>query len=481
MPICHSMPLSLSSDELDDLFYRLPVALYRTSAAGEVLAANLATSELLGYASPAELLARDHAAEFAHADPGTRDEWRRAIEANGVVHDFPARLRRKDGTIVWVRDTARAVYDEDGSVRFYEGVLTDITAEVRASISSSILSGVLESTADMVVVFDSQRSLRYANGAARSFLGLNEEFVLTRPTVNEVVPGIDWEKAVSLVEGRGWSGEVVVPDRNGSRSPLWVVMTRHEGRDQETYLAAIARDLTRVKSTQRRLEELITAKDVFVATVSHELRNPLTGIMGLAEELRDGFDDFGDRERHDLITLIAHQAAEMTALVEDLLVAVREDVGEVAIVPERVDVVAHLSELGAIHSTRVHWELPDQGVTAWADPQRFRQIVRNLLSNAERHGGRNIRVGISREDSRVLVWVSDDGGGVPPEEVERIFQPYARAAGTEVKKGSVGLGLSVARRLARLMGGELDYIQEGEWATFRLTVPAGEDLTVAAS
>ncbi|HEX2153165.1 MAG TPA: PAS domain-containing sensor histidine kinase [Acidimicrobiia bacterium] len=475
------MHVSTASNELDDLFYRLPVALYRTSADGEVLAANAATAELLGYGSPDELLARDHAAEFAHADPGKREEWRRQIEANGIVHDFQARLRREDSSIVWVRDTARAVYAEDGSVRFYEGVLTDISAEVSASISSSILSGVLESTTDLVVVFDEERSLRYANGAARSFLGLSEDFILTRPSFAEVLPALDWELAYGLTESRGWSGEIVIQDRYGKDSPLWAVVTRHHGRDQAMYLAAIARDLTQVKATQRRLEELVTAKDVFVATVSHELRNPLAGIMGLGEELRDRFADFSDQERHDLITLIAHQASEMTALVEDLLVAVRSDVGEVAVVPESADVIPILRELCAEQSQNIEWSVPDGTLSAWIDPQRFRQILRNLLSNAERHGGSSLRVGVSRDGNRIAVTVSDDGGGVPADDIEKIFEPYQRAEGAPIKKGSVGLGLSVARRLARLMGGDLDYVQDGDWATFRLIVPQAEELPIAAS
>lgn len=471
----------MTSSELDDLFHRLPAALYRTSADGEVLAANQATADLLGFGSPEELLAKEHAAEFAHADPGKRDEWRREIEAHGVVHDFQARLRRKDGSIVWVRDTARAVYADDGSVRFYEGVLTDISAEIRASISSSILSGVLESTTDLVVVFDDAESLRYANGAARSFLGLSEDFILTRPRFSDILPALDWDQAFELTATRGWSGEITIADRYGKSSQLWAVVTRHRAQDQGTYLAAIARDLTQVKATQRRLEGLITAKDVFVATVSHELRNPLAGIMGLAEELRDGFADFGDQERHDLITLIAHQAAEMTALVEDLLVAVRSDVGEVAVVPESVDVASLLLEVGTVHSVNIVWDLPEEAVAAWVDPQRFRQIIRNLLSNAERHGGSSIRVAVATDADQVFVTVSDDGGGVSSEDVERIFEPYQRAEGASIKKGSVGLGLSVARRLARLMGGDLDYVQDGQWATFRLSVPAGEGLPVAAS
>nr|MBO2500559.1 PAS domain S-box protein [Acidimicrobiia bacterium] len=472
------MHVSTPSGELNDLFQRLPVALYRSTADGRILAANQATADLLGYSSPEELLASDNAAVLAYADPERRLQWRREVEEKGISRDFEARLRRRDGSIVWVRDTARAVYDADGAVLYYEGVLIDITAEVSASLSSSILSGVLESTTDLVVVFDDHERLRYANGAARSFLGLSRDRVRQRPHFSEVLPGIDPEWARSLLGSRGWSGEVTIQDWHGRATPLWAVITTHLGRDGETYLATIARDLTQVKETQRRLEELITAKDVFVATVSHELRNPLTGIVGLAEELRDGYQEFGEQERHDLITLIAHQAAEMTALVEDLLVAVRSDVGEVAVVPENVDVVAQLADLAAIYSTNATWDLPNEKVAAWVDPQRFRQIVRNLLSNAERHGGANVRVGVSQQNGWVRVVVQDDGDGVPPADVERIFEPYGRASDTPVKQGSVGLGLAVARRLARLMGGDLDYLYEDGWATFRLTVPAVENVSV---
>lgn len=465
------MQVSVSGAELDDLFYRLPAALYRTSADGRVLAANHATAELLGYDSPAELLAEEDGALVAHPDPRKRQEWRRAIERTGILRDFQVNLRRKDGSTIWVRDTARAIYDEDGNVRFYEGVLTDISAELRASISSAILSGVLESTTDLVVVFDGDHALRYANGAARSYLGLTEEYILTRPQFEDVITGVEWSRASTFIGPRGWSGELTIEDRHGRPSPLWVVVTRHEGPDQAPYIAAIARDLTQVKATQRRLEELVTAKDVFVATVSHELRNPLTGIVGLAEELRDGYADFSEQERHDLITLIAHQAGEMTSLVEDLLVAVRSDVADVAVVPESVDVVAELEPLRVLRLHQVEWLAPSHSVLAWADPQRLRQIVRNLLSNAERHGGEHIRLNVEATGDGVVVTVSDDGPGVAEEDVERIFEPYQRAVGATVKQGSVGLGLSVSRRLARLMGGDLEYDYDGHWATFRLILP----------
>lgn len=468
--------------ELDDLFHRLPAALYRSTADGAVLAANLATARMLGYASVEELLAADHPAEWAHVDSERREEWRQQIEAKGTVHDFRQRLRRRDGELIWVRDTALAVYSDDGALRFYEGVLVDITAEVRASNASSVLSGVLQSTSDLVVVIDDESKLRYANAAARAFLGVSEAEVRARPDFGRFVAGFEWDETVALAAPKGWSGELTLPDHTGKPSPLWAVVTAHEGADEHKYLAAIARDLSHMKRTQNRLEELVLAKDEFVATVSHELRNPLAGVIGLAEELRDRFAEFGDGERHDLITLIAHQAAEMVWLVDDLLVAARSDIGDVVVVPENVDIVDHLNEITASCEGSMERHLPDAGLAAWVDPQRFRQIVRNLLTNAERYGGSHIRVKAERVGDQVVVSVSDDGEGVPQEDRERIFEPFQRANRPTTKTGSIGLGLSVARRLARLMGGDIEYLVDDDWPTFRLTIPyAADGLRVPAT
>ncbi|MGA7270569.1 MAG: PAS domain S-box protein [Acidimicrobiia bacterium] len=460
--------------ELDGLFNRLPAALYRTSVDGHVLAANRATAELLGYDSVEDLLAIENVAERSYVEPWRRHEWRRVIEAEGTVRDFKVRLRRLDGRVIWARDTARAVYDDKGEVRFYEGVLVDVTAEVEASNASSVLSGVLEATSDMVTVFDDSGRLRYANGASRAFLGLTPQQVAARPSIDELLPSADWQRLVDTTRGEGWSGELVVSDKSGRACPLWVVVTVHDGRDDRRYVAASARDLTHMKQTQERLEELLTAKDVVVATVSHELRHPLTGVMGLAEELRDRFEEFGPEERRDLITLIAHEAAEMTSLVDDLLVAVRSDVGEVAIAPENVDVISHLLSMAATIEAPIDWQLPDRALEARVDPHRFRQIVRNVLSNAQRYGGGDVRITARAAEGMIMVEVSDGGEGVAQGDAERIFEPYQRGESAPPKQGSVGLGLSVARRLARLMGGDLEYLRTDDRTVFRLTVPAAD-------
>jgi signal transduction histidine kinase len=97
------------------------------------------------------------------------------------------------------------------------------------------------------------------------------------------------------------------------------------------------------------------------------------------------------------------------------------------------------------------------GVHAWVDPLRFRQIVRNLLTNARRYGGANVTIRAGVDRAGIYVQVIDDGPGVPAGDRERIFQPYVRAAADSALPGSIGLGLPVSRRLARLMGGDLVY------------------------
>ena len=470
-----------AQSEIDRLFSRLPVALYRTSVDGRILAANHAAATLLGFDTVEDLLEVTDIAEQCYIDPQRRFDWQAAVETAGVIRDFKVQLRRPNGEQIWARDTGRAITDEDGHVRFYEGILTDITAEVEAESSSLVLAGVLDATSDLVVVFDETGQLRYANEASRAFLGLAPQQAQSRPHFAAIFPEIKWDSVFNSIDTRGWSGELVLRDSAGRPCPLWVVVTVHHDTDGRRYISGTARDLTLMKRTQQRLEELVSAKDDFVATVSHELRHPLTGVMGLAGELRDHFEEFGVQERRDLITLIAQESAEMMWLVDDLLVASRADGGEFAVVVETMDVVTNLQEVSRALEEELVWDLPDTSLTATADPQRFRQIVRNLLSNAQRHGGGDIRISAHLEEGTVVVSVSDGGDGVDDAEVERIFDPYHRAAGVPLKPGSLGLGLSVARRLARLMKGDLTYSRIDGRTYFRLSVPASDSLALPQS
>lgn len=227
-------------------------------------------------------------------------------------------------------------------------------------------------------------------------------------------------------------------------------------------------DVTHMKERQEAMVELVKAKDEFIARISHELRTPLTAVVGLTSEMA-AMDGLGEEERNELMSLVAGQAAEMSYIVEDLLVAARAEMGTLSIDVTLVDLGSELAS--AIDGLGIALqEVPESIPKVVADPSRIRQILRNLLTNAERYGGPNRRVLAGRRMDRVWLEVRDDGHGVPIEEETHIFEPYATAH-SGVKE-SVGLGLSVARQLTELVDGSLTYHRDLDETVFRLELPA---------
>lgn len=232
-------------------------------------------------------------------------------------------------------------------------------------------------------------------------------------------------------------------------------------------------DITDLREAQERLETLIESKDRFVASVAHELRTPLTAVVGFAQALKDESHMFSDRERDEFRELIALHSAELSNIIEDLLVWARGDIGEVKVSLERIDVGQIVrTGLTAVSGLDVEVEEPGGAVEAIADPSRVRQIVRNLATNAQRYGGDHISISISRVDDEAFVDVLDDGPVLRSGDMKRIFEPYARSERGRVAPGSIGLGLSVSLSLARLQGGDLVCFRQGDRNVFRVVLPA---------
>lgn len=227
-----------------------------------------------------------------------------------------------------------------------------------------------------------------------------------------------------------------------------------------------------------QLEGLMRSKDQFVATVSHEVRNPLTVVLGFADELRDELWTRGDSEYAELAELIGDQSREINNIIEDLLVAARAEVGTMTIVPEMIDLGREVQTVvrGCVCAKDVRdsiaLDLEDSPV--YADPSRIRQILRNLLTNAIRYGGDAISVVVRPEDGQATVCVCDDGSGIPEDQRDAVFEAYQQGRTDTPVSGSVGLGLNVSRQLAQMMGGDLTYRYEGGVSTFALSLPTAE-------
>ena len=296
------------------------------------------------------------------------------------------------------------------------------------------------------------------------FFGYRNPDVVTDETMDSFVSAL-----VSLYEGnRSWEREVAFRNKSGYRR--WFLcksVDTSTGVPGSSIVVGLA-DITHMKDRNEAMAEVVRAKDEFIASVSHELRTPLTAVIGITSEIAQS-SEMSEEERSELLHLVAGQAAEMSNLVEDLLVAARADVGTVPVEIRRVDLMTELrATLEGLGMTVGMPSQPPPEVIA--DPRRVRQILRNLLTNASRYGGPNRRITAGALRDSVWLEMRDDGEGIPDEEARRIFEPYVTSGGG----GGVGLGLSVARQLAELMGGSLDYERSAGESVFRLQLPLAD-------
>lgn len=247
-------------------------------------------------------------------------------------------------------------------------------------------------------------------------------------------------------------------------------------------------DAMRRRQRQRELElqldserDVGKAKDEFIANVSHELRTPLTIVHGFAAVLEEeeGLPEHVD----DAIAYIARESGELNRMVDDLLTAARADAGALAISMEQFPIDRALE---AVVATMNHGEhrisVSAESAYAYGDAFRMRQIIRNLLSNARKHGGPDIVVSGVVEGDEYVLTVSDNGPGVDPEIENRIFDRFVHGTGRRLLAGSVGLGLAIAKSLSDRMNVELTYQRVGFETQFRLRIPlapAGSEVRAA--
>lgn len=227
-------------------------------------------------------------------------------------------------------------------------------------------------------------------------------------------------------------------------------------------LRVMATSKRAVIRAQRERDVANVIKNQFVAMVSHELRTPLTSIAGFAETLEESWKELPVENVDEFLSIITKQAYYLAELVEDVLVIPRLEAGRLKLEPEIFDLSVLTEEVaGLVFSSREEglalMSIP-RGVKVWADPKRVQQVLRNLLDNARKYGGNQVLIEAFPITEHLVVVVSDNGPGVPDESVNRIFEHFEQLSKGDARSSSgIGLGLPIARRLARAMGGDVWY------------------------
>lgn len=272
-----------------------------------------------------------------------------------------------------------------------------------------------------------------------------------------------------------------------------ITAVRQEG--QLVGFAKVTRDLTEHKLAEQQREELLAreqkaraeaeaanlAKTEFLAVMSHELRTPLTAIIGYAELLQMGIPvSIPDDAAHQ-VERIGAAARHQLQLIEEILTFASLEAGTARVHPEEVELgelvqeaASFIQPLAEPKGLAVGVSLPDLPVRAVTDREKFLQILINLLSNAVKFTSEGqIRTVVERRDERAFVHVEDTGIGIAPEHQEKIFDSFWQVEQSNTREiGGAGLGLSVARRVARLLGGDLRVESTlGRGSRFTLELP----------
>ena len=383
------------------------------------------------------------------------------LDLSGGTHEGMARL---------------AVPEVDGRFEYSRALLTftDHTETLRsrselASVEQK-MRAILGAAPIVLFAVDQRGVFTVSEGAGLAALGLSPGEVVGRSAFElyRDVPKVG-DAIRRALGGESSMDEIVVGDLvyQTRFSPL------REG-PSVVGVIGVAVDISEQARANERLEESVRSKDRFVATVSHELRTPLTSVVGFAHQLHTRLAELSPTEIAGLVDLIRDQAMEVGDLVEDLLVASRSSTSNVSVSAEAIDLWKEIDAVLAARRVDASLTVERSGGEAkvLADPIRVRQIIRNLLTNADRHGGEHITLRVVKGEGIVSLFVIDNGAGVPEAARATLFEPYQQSAAEGRHADSVGLGLNVSRSLARLMGGDLTYVYYRDHSFFELRIPA---------
>ena len=334
----------------------------------------------------------------------------------------------------------------------------------RVAVEREQSVAILANIADGIVAVDRDGHVVLWNRAAEEITGVPASEAIGR-TPTQVLQR-------ELESPTGGTNRLVAISRGGS--DVWLSLSEAVMRDP---IGAVSGRIFAFRdiSAEHVVEQM---KSDFVSAVSVELRTPLRSIYGFAQTLLRDDITFGEAERRTFLDFIARESERLTAIVDALLNVARLDTGDlsVALEPTRVAAVVDEAVTGArplVNGHELVVDLSDVDVAAQADPEKLRQVLDQLISNAVKYSpdGGTVSVSVQHRDTVIEIAVADQGVGIPPAERERIFSKFYKAGGAQ----GTGLGLFIAQGLVREMGGRMWVdSEEGQGSRFAFELPLAE-------
>ncbi|WP_164516685.1 PAS domain S-box protein [Minwuia thermotolerans] len=471
---------------------------------GRIVFANPKMAEILGYENHEELLELASIHELFWPEERSRLEGYRQARLMGepAPEEYELRAMRRDGSMIWVENRARTI-EWEGRLAV-QATIYDITERKKAwrdlERAEQRLAGILDIAPEAIMSVDEASRIRIFNKGAQRLFGYAEEEMLGQ-RVERLMPGrfrglhekrmAEFARSDIVSRPMNLRGEIIGLRRDGAEFPAEASISKLK-LDGHWLFNVTIQDITERKRAQADLiaareaaEAANRAKSEFLWNMSHELRTPLNAIIGFAELIGgEMFGPVGQERYVDYARDIHVSGQHLLALINEILDLSRIEAGVVELHEEAVDVAAELDGAVRMLEPRARRErktvrvaVPRDLPRVRADARMLRQIFINLISNAVQYSedGGEIRIGAGRTDgARMAITVADDGVGIPEEDMERIFRPFARASQVASKENQgYGLGLPLARKFCDLHRIALDIDSTvGVGTTVRLEVPS---------
>jgi PAS domain S-box-containing protein len=450
---------------------------------------------------------------LAHIHPDDREGAVATIEgavASGTPFEYDYRIVRPDGDFRWIRDVGDVEFDDAGRPLRVSGIVTDITerktAELELAETSSRLAVLIQNLDAGILVEDETRRIRLANrelcrqfgiqadpedlvgsDCAAATRDLADQFGDPQRFLQEIEQTLAAKTPIRAAVVRMKDGRVFerdfVPIRIGEASigHLW------QYRDvtaRETARRRLLEQSNQLSTANAQLERAGRLKDEFLAAMSHELRTPLNAVLGLAEGLHAGVFGPLAEEQAQQVAVIEDSGRHLLELINDILDLSKIGAGklDLTLAPVVPSAICDAS-LRMVRETALRKQIrltsaydPDLTLVV-ADSLRLRQILVNLLSNAVKFTGEggsvSIETACDAEAGRAYFSVSDNGIGVAPEDLHRLFKPFVQVDSRLAREHSgTGLGLSLVQQLAELHAGGVSVETEpGRGSRFTIALP----------
>jgi PAS domain S-box-containing protein len=356
---------------------------------------------------------------------------------------------------------------------------------------------IIQTADDAIISMDEHEAIISWNAGAKKIFGYEEDEVLGR-SVHLIIPErfrerhshglrrfLDTDRPTVL----GKAMELAAVGKDGSEFPIELTPSAWKQHGQHFFTGIIrdisvrARMLAEIQAARTAAEEANRAKSAFISTMSHELRTPLNAIIGYSEMIEEELTEAGGNATTVAdVGRIISAGKHLLGLINTVLNIAKIEAGRMEVTLADFDIrqlaeqCAGLATPLLTHGVALEKTMDPSVDLVYSDPDKVKQIVLNLLSNAAKftHQGRivlSVRQGLS--DEMLAISVADSGIGIGEESLGRIFEEFQQADTSITRKyGGTGLGLSISRNLARLLGGDLTASSAmGQGSTFTLTIP----------